>query len=115
MGIKITIIGAGSAAFSINLVKDICINENFRGSTVTLMDINERRLAGIHRLCQKYAEEMNYDLKVEKTMDREEALQGADFVMHVALDYGHTRLREGWEVAKKHGYRFGGQESQGSL
>ena len=108
MGIKITIIGAGSAAFSINLVKDICINENFRGSTVTLMDINERRLTGIHRLCQKYAEEMNYDLKVEKTMDREEALQGADFVMHVALDYGHTRLREGWEVAKKHGYRFGG-------
>jgi len=108
MGIKIAIIGAGSAVFSINLVKDICINENFKGSTVVLMDINEKRLAGIHRLCKKYAEELNYDLNVEKTTDREEALRGADFVLHVALDYGHDRLREGWQVARKHGYRFGG-------
>ena len=108
MGIKIAIIGAGSAVFSINLVKDICINENFKGSTVVLMDINEKRLFGIHRLCKKYTEELNYDLNVEKTTDREEALRGADFVLHVALDYGHDRLREGWQVARKHGYRFGG-------
>ncbi len=42
MACKICIIGAGSAVFSINLVKDICINKNFRGSTVTLMDIKTR-------------------------------------------------------------------------
>ena len=58
MGIKIAIIGAGSAVFSINLVKDICINEKFQGSTLVLMDTNEKRLTGIHRLCKKYAEEI---------------------------------------------------------
>ena len=108
MGVKISIIGAGSAVFSINLIKDICINENFVGSEVVLMDINERRLNGIYRLCQKFIQETGHDIKLSMTMDREEALQGADFVMHVALDYGHARNTDGWEIAKKHGYRFGG-------
>ena len=44
MSKKICIIGAGSAIFSLNLIKDICINPYFVGSTVSLMDINEERL-----------------------------------------------------------------------
>ena len=54
MGVKIAIIGAGSAVFSINLIKDICVNPRFDGSEVTLMDVNERRLTGIYRLCARY-------------------------------------------------------------
>lgn len=108
MGVKITIIGAGSAVFSINLIKDICVNPNFDGSEVCLMDVDERRLNGIYGLCKRYIEQDSRDLKLEKTMDREEALKGADFVLDVALDYGHARLREGWEVAKELGYNFGG-------
>lgn len=108
MACKICIIGAGSAVFSINLVKDICINKNFRGSTVTLMDINEDRLKEIYGLCGRYAEEMEADITVEKTMDRREAMQGADFVLNVALDYGHDRFKQGVRVAEKNGYHFGG-------
>ena len=108
MGVKIVIIGAGSAVFSINLIKDICINRHFEGSTVVLMDVDERRLTGIHRVCAKYIEETGVGIRLEKTFDRREALTGADFVLDVALDYGHARLREGWEIAKANGYRFGG-------
>ena len=72
------------------------------------MDVDERRLNGIYGLCKRYIEQDARDLKLEKTMDREEALKGADFVLDVALDYGHARLREGWEVAKELGYNFGG-------
>lgn len=108
MGVKISIIGAGSAVFSINLIKDICINRNFGGSTVVLMDIHERRLTGIYNLCKRYIQEQGIDLSIEKTMDREVALQDADFVLHVALDGGHQRMKDGWEVAQKLGYRFGG-------
>lgn len=108
MGVKVTIIGAGSAVFSINLIKDICINENFVGSEVALMDIDEHRLVGIYHLCKKYVEETGHDIKITKTTNREEALANADFVMNVALDFGHARLKEGWEIAKKHGYHFGG-------
>lgn len=108
MGVKISIIGAGSAVFSINLIKDLCINKNFNGSEVVLMDIDERRLTGIYGVCDKYIKETGVDIKLSRTFDREEALKGADFVVHVALDYGHERLKEGWKIAKKDGYRFGG-------
>lgn len=105
---KICIIGAGSAIFSLNLIKDICINKNFKDSTVSLMDINEDRLEAIYGLCTRYAEEMNADIKVIKTTDRREAMQGADFVLNVALDFGHERYRQGIKVAYDNGYRFGG-------
>ena len=108
MGCKICIIGAGSAIFSLNLIKDICINEHLRNCTVSLMDVNEEKLDVIYNLCTRYIEEMNADIVVSKTMDRREAMQGADFVLNVALDYGHERFKQGIKVAYDNGYRFGG-------
>lgn len=108
MSCKICIIGAGSAIFSLNLIKDICVNKYFRGCTVSLMDIDEARLDAIYGLCTRYADEMSADINVCKTMDRREAMQGADFVLNVALDYGHERYRQGIKVAYDNGYRYGG-------
>jgi len=108
MSKKICIIGAGSAIFSLNLIKDICINKHFNNSTVALMDINEERLESIYGLCKRYTEEMNAGITVLKTTDRREAMQGADFVINVALDYGHERFKQCIDVAYKNGYRFGG-------
>ena len=106
MSCKICIIGAGSAIFSLNLIKDICVNKYFRGCTVSLMDIDEARLDAIYGLCTRYADEMSADINVYKTMDRREAMEGADFVLNVALDYGHERYRQGIKVAYDNGYRY---------
>ena len=108
MSVKICIIGAGSAIFSLNLIKDICVNQNFKGSTVALMDVNKDRLDAIYGLCTRYTQEMGTELNIIKTMDRREAMKDADFVLNVALDYGHERFKQGIEVAYKNGYRFGG-------
>lgn len=108
MSVKISIIGAGSAVFSLRLLIDLCVTPNLAGSTISFMDINPERLAAIHRLCQRYADEVGIDLNLEKTLDRRESLQGADFVINTALVAGHERLRAGWEVARRHGYRMGG-------
>ena len=108
MNCKISIIGAGSAIFSLNLIKDICVNQNLKGSTVSLMDINGERLDAIYSLCTRYADEMNADITVLKTTDRRESMRGADFVLNVALDYGHERFKQGIKVACENGYRFGG-------
>ncbi|MEM2921918.1 MAG: alpha-glucosidase/alpha-galactosidase [Candidatus Bathyarchaeia archaeon] len=106
--VKISIIGAGSATFSMSLVKDLCLTPNLKGSTISLMDVNESRLNAVYLLSRRYAEEMDMDLKIEKTQDRRESLRGSDFVVNTALVVGHAGYREGWLLGLKNGYRFGG-------
>ncbi len=108
MEVKISLIGAGSAVFSLSLIRDICLTPNLRGSTVSLMDIDQGRLDAAYALCQRYADEVGIALRLEKTTDRRESLRGADFVINTALVGGHQRLRDGYELGRKHGYRFGG-------
>ncbi|MBC8163131.1 MAG: hypothetical protein H7Z42_18140 [Roseiflexaceae bacterium] len=104
----ITIIGAGSAVFSLGMVRDLCLTPSLQGSTVRFMDIDQGRLDAIHALCTRYAAEMGVSLHLEKTTDRRAALAGADVVVNAALVAGHHRLRAGWQVAQRHGYRWGG-------
>ncbi|RLF22416.1 MAG: alpha-glucosidase/alpha-galactosidase [Thermoprotei archaeon] len=106
--VKICIIGAGSAVFSLSLIRDICSTPNLEGSTISLMDINKERLDAVYALCRRYADEVGMRLRIEKTMDRKEALKDADFVINTALAAGHHRLREGWSIARELGYRYGG-------
>jgi alpha-galactosidase len=108
MTVKISIIGAGSAMFSLNLIRDFCLTPNLSGSTINFMDIDEGRLNAAYALCSRYAQEVGISLTLEKTTDRRRSLEGADFVINTALVAGHDRLRAGWEVARQHGYRMGG-------
>ncbi|MFB3881237.1 MAG: hypothetical protein ACE149_08230 [Armatimonadota bacterium] len=106
--IKISVVGAGSGAFSLSVVRNLCLTPSLHGSTVSFMDINEGRLRAVARLCQRYADELEVPLRVEATTDRRESLSGADFVVNTALTAGHERLREGWRIALRHGFRFQG-------
>ncbi|MEM4030380.1 MAG: alpha-glucosidase/alpha-galactosidase, partial [Thermofilaceae archaeon] len=105
---KICVIGAGSAVFSLNLIRDLVLTPSLYGSTVSLVDINEERLNAVYALMRRLCEETGARYKLEKTTVRREALRGADFVINTALAAGHQRLREGWAVAERLGYRFGG-------
>ena len=50
---KIAIIGAGSAVFSLNLVRDLCLTTNLAGSSIHFMDIDEQRLTAVTELCSQ--------------------------------------------------------------
>lgn len=104
----IAIIGAGSAVFSLGLIRDLCLTERLHGCEVRLMDIDETRLRAIARLCERYSEEMGAGIRTMATSDRRAALAGADFVINTALVSGYAGMRAGWDVAARHGYRFGG-------
>lgn len=108
MTANICIIGAGSAIFSLAMVRDLCLTPNLRGSRVTLMDIDQPRLSAIHALATRYAQEVGTTLDLRATTDRREALRDADIVVNAALTAGHQRLRDGWEIARRLGYRWGG-------
>ncbi len=108
MPIKITLIGAGSAVFSLNLVRDLCLTPKLAGSTVCFMDIDDGRLQAVYELCRRYAQETGTALNLEQNTNRREALTDADFVINTALVAGYDRLQAGWDLARPLGYRVGG-------
>ncbi len=108
MGKKISVIGAGSGIFAMNMIKDICLTPNLADSAICFMDINEARLNASYVLCKRYAKEMGLTLNITRTLNREECLSGADFVINTVLINGYRGWKEGWNIGKKWGYRFGG-------
>jgi alpha-galactosidase len=87
--VKLAVIGAGSAQFSLQLVMDMCLTPTLAGSMVSLMDINEERLARVHNIAVRYAYELGFDLRFERTTVREAALREANFVLNTASAGAH--------------------------
>ena len=85
MSKKIAFIGAGSFGFTRRLVRDILSFPAFQDATLALMDINEDRLHMITKAVQKIVDEGKYKARVVATMDRSEALKGADGVVTTIL------------------------------
>ena len=106
-GIKLSIIGAGSAIFSLRLVGDLCKTKGLSGSSVSLMDINEKRLNSVHILATRYAAALGANLKFEKTTDMKRSIEGADFVVNTALVGSHEQLDASRKAGEKHGYKRG--------
>jgi alpha-galactosidase len=106
--VKISVIGAGSAQFSLGLVKDLCLTESLAGSHVSFMDINLERLDMIRKLAERYARELGSSLTFDQTTDRQASLQDADFVINTAYVQGHHHARAMREVTAKYGYYYGG-------
>lgn len=100
--VKIAIIGAGSAQFSLDLVRDLCLTPNMAGSLVSLMDVNEERLDKIHNVAARYANELGFDLRFEKTLSREAALKDTDYILNTASVGPHGA----GGIASVHNIRF---------
>jgi len=105
--LKLSIIGAGSAFFSLRLVGDLCKTKGLSGSSVSLMDIDEKRLNSVHILAMRYATALGANLKFEKTTDIKRSIEGADFVINTALVGGHEQLDASRKAGEKHGYKRG--------
>ncbi len=105
--VKLSVIGAGSAVFSIGIVKDICLTPSLAGSTVHFMDIDPERLAMIHRFATRYAQELGANVRFEKSTNREAALEGADFVINTAMLGGRASQDAERELGVTHGYYRG--------
>ncbi len=109
--IKISVIGAGSAQFSLGIVKDLCLTEGLAGSHVSFVDIDEARLDMIYKLATRYAKQVGSSLTFDKTTDRAASLQGADFVLNAVYVLGHVVEADMRKLAAdKYGYyHTGGQ------
>ncbi len=100
---KIAFIGAGSLGFTRGLVRDMLTFPLLEDATISLMDIDPERLDFAQKACQRIVDMGNYPAKVEATMDRAEALKGADAVLVTILAGGVDVWRNDIEIPKKYG------------
>ncbi|HHX63947.1 MAG TPA: alpha-glucosidase/alpha-galactosidase, partial [Chloroflexi bacterium] len=100
---KIAFIGAGSFGFTRKLVSDILTFPLLEDATISLMDIDPERLDYIKRAVDRIVSEGGYPARVEATMDRAEALKGADAVICTILAGGVQVWRHDIEIPKKFG------------
>ena len=100
---KITFIGAGSFGFTRTLVRDILTFPRLADATLCLMDVDPDRLQYIKRAVERIVKEGKYPARVEATMDRRKALEGADAVMCTILAGGISVWRHDIEIPKTYG------------
>jgi alpha-galactosidase len=101
--VKIAFIGAGSLGFTRGLVRDILTFPLLKDATLALMDIDPERLEFAQKAVQKIVDLGQYPATVEATMDRAEALKGADAVLCTILAGGVDVWRHDIEIPKKYG------------
>ncbi|NLD87217.1 MAG: alpha-galactosidase [Clostridiales bacterium] len=100
---KIAFIGAGSFGFTRTLVKDILSFPAFSDAHIALMDINPKRLEASRQACEKIKAKGNYPATITATLNRAEALEGADGVVITILNGGVSVFRTDIEIPKKYG------------
>ena len=103
---KITFIGAGSTVFAKNLLGDILSFPELSQATISLMDIDLERLRTSEIVAHRVAEFFGAKPKIEVTLDRRRALDGADYAISMFQVGGYKPSTViDFEIPKKYGIR----------
>ncbi len=103
---KITMIGAGSTVFAKNLLGDILSFPELAESHIALMDIDPLRLKTSEIVARKIAHAVGASPRITATMNRREALEGADYAINMIQVGGYKPGTElDFEIPKKYGLR----------
>ncbi len=110
MAYKITIIGGGSTTFVPPLLKLFIDSAPLRDSTIVLMDIDAQRLELMQAVSDRFIAQAESDLKVEVSVDRRQALTGADFVIVSIAMGGFEMYEKDLEIPARYGiFTLGGE------
>jgi len=82
-GKKIAFIGAGSYGFTFKLVADILSFDVLMDSEFAFMDVDQGRLDNLRILLTEYFKKVGYGKKPIYTLNMQEALEGANFVINL--------------------------------
>lgn len=100
---KITFMGAGGFSFPARITFDILSFPELQDSKIMLMDINKDNLDRSYRLIGGAIKRLNLPTKIEATIDRREALDGADYVIVVWQVGGIDAYTPDVEIPRKYG------------
>src|SRR5437667_5395306 len=109
--IKLAYIGGGSTRAAGTMASFVQQGENFDGSEVVLIDLDEERLGIVKTIAQKMATTRGLDIQFTTTTNRREGLQDCDAVLTSFRSGGFEARYLDESIPLKHGVI--GQETQG--
>jgi alpha-galactosidase len=98
-------VGAGSAVFTRQLLRDLFSYDDLGPLTLALHDIDAQRLDLARDLAHLAARHHDRDVVVRAEPDRRAALEGADFVVNTVNVGGHAATVTDFEVPARFGVR----------
>jgi alpha-galactosidase len=102
---SIVFMGAGSAEFTRQLLRDLLTFDDLPGLELVMHDIDPQRLALAERLARISLRHHGREAVVRATADRRKALAGADFVINTVNIGGHAATLTDFDVPERFGVR----------
>lgn len=102
----IVIVGAGSTSFGPGTLATLIRSQALRGSTLSLVDLDEKSLALVAQVAQRMNSEWEAEMTIRASAERRDVLAGADFVIvSIEVPPREVLWRMDWEIPIKHGLR----------
>ncbi|MCD5415289.1 MAG: hypothetical protein LR001_09940 [Clostridiales bacterium] len=108
-GQKIVILGGGGTQFIPALISDFIRTKELYGSSIVLVDLDEKKLETVSQLGKRLLDATDADYKFESTTDRVSALPGADIVI-ISVEINRFPL---WEADRRIPKEFGIEQALG--
>ena len=111
-GARIVVVGGGSQ-FALGLSESLVdyARDLLPGATVVLLDIHEQHLDVVQRYASQLAHATGAEVAFQKSTDRREAFDGADFILTTFRPGSHAHQRQDEELPPKYGLQ--GNETVG--
>ena len=103
MTLKIAIVGAGSIGFTQRLVRDFLAVPEFLDTHFAFQDISEQNLSMVAQLCRRDIAANGLPATITESIEREEALRDADYVINAARVGGLEAFTTDVEIPLNYG------------
>jgi alpha-galactosidase len=101
---KTVIIGAGSMAFTPTLVSTFLVDPYYRGATIGLVDIDEKRLELMHKLLVRANNEWDWGLNFVASTERKDILPDAETVITAFAVGSNEAFLQDLVIPSKYGF-----------
>lgn len=101
--VKMTIIGAGSAEFSTELMTDVLSSPGLTEGTFALVDIDPIRLQLAHDIGEHLIAATGRNWTVESSVDREAMLPETDYLINTIEVHGLPNVRHDYDIPLRYG------------
>src|SRR5215207_8679778 len=100
---KVAIIGAGSAVFAYEIMRDILVTPGLESGTFALVDIDPARLELAHQIADKLIEATGRNWNIEASTDRTKVIAGTNYLINTIEVAGLANVRHDFDIPMKYG------------